>query len=60
MARLVKRLEAFGSRAADASVLTVINSNLEITQSEIGKSPSIARANMAPLTTRHSDRKLVG
>jgi len=45
VARLAKRLEAFGSRAADASVLTVINSNLEITQSEIWKSPSIARAN---------------
>lgn len=52
MADLEERLTSVGLRITEASVLLVIETNPDITQSEIGRVLSIQRANMAPLTTQ--------
>ena len=59
MARLARRFAALDLRAAEASVLMVIDANPNITQSEIGRLLDIASANMAPLVSRLADRELV-
>ena len=59
MARLARRFAALDLRAAEASVLMVIDANPNITQSEIGRMLDIASANMAPLVSRLADRDLI-
>lgn len=59
MLKLAKRMQTLELRPAEASVLMVISANPGITQSKIGELLNIARANMTPLTTQLSKRKLV-
>lgn len=59
MARLAKRFAKLDLRPTDASVLMVIDSNPNITQSEIGRMLDIASANLAPLVSRLADRGLL-
>lgn len=49
MTDLTESLAPLGLKPADASVLFVIASNSGITQSEVGRTLGILRANMAPL-----------
>jgi DNA-binding MarR family transcriptional regulator len=49
MADLTEALSSLGLKAADASVLFMIEANPGITQSDVGKALGILRANMAPL-----------
>jgi DNA-binding MarR family transcriptional regulator len=58
-AGLLKRLEAFSLRSAEATVLLVIEANPGITQSEIGRLLDIATANMTPLASRLEERELI-
>jgi DNA-binding MarR family transcriptional regulator len=60
MQRFARRLVQLDLRPAEASVLMVIESNPNITQSEIGRMLDIAGANMAPLISRLEKRELVG
>jgi DNA-binding MarR family transcriptional regulator len=60
MQALGRRLSSLDLRPSEASVLMVIDSNPDITQSEIGRMLEIAGANMAPLIARLEKRKLVG
>jgi DNA-binding MarR family transcriptional regulator len=46
-------------RVIEASVLLVIQANPDITQSEIGRTLGIQRANMVPLTTQLERRGLI-
>jgi DNA-binding MarR family transcriptional regulator len=59
MAKLARRFAKLDLRPTDAAVLMVIDSNPNITQSEIGRMLDIASANMAPLVSRLADRDLV-
>jgi DNA-binding MarR family transcriptional regulator len=59
MQKLASRLTQLELRPTEASVLMVIESNLNITQSEIGRMLDIAGANMAPLVSRLEKRELV-
>src|SRR5580704_1942134 len=59
MARLAKRLKTLHLNPTDATVLIVIDSNPNAKQSEIGRLLDIARANMAPLSSRIAARKLI-
>jgi DNA-binding MarR family transcriptional regulator len=59
MARLARRFAALDLRAAEATVLMVIDANPNIRQSEIGRMLDIASANMAPLVSRLADRELI-
>jgi DNA-binding MarR family transcriptional regulator len=59
MARLARRFAVLDLRAAEASVLMVIDANPNVRQSEIGRLLDIASANMAPLVSRLADRELV-
>lgn len=46
------RLKKFGVRATEASILTLIAANENITQSDIGEKLAIKRANMTPIIAR--------
>ncbi len=46
-------------RVTETSILLVIDANPDITQSEIGRSLAIQRANMVPLTALLTRRKLI-
>jgi len=59
MAGLAKRLEPLELTPTEASVLTLIASNLGVTQSEIGRMLGIVSANMTPLVARLDQRGLV-
>ena len=59
MQKLARRLSQLDLRPTEASVLMVIDSNPNITQSEIGRMLDIAGANMAPLVSRLEKRALV-
>ena len=59
MARLAKHLKALHLNPTEATVLNVIDSNPNSTQSEIGRMLEIARANMAPLISRLAERGLI-
>lgn len=49
MADLGSRLQAIGLRPVEASILTLIDANPGCTQSDLGRSLGIQRANMVPL-----------
>jgi DNA-binding MarR family transcriptional regulator len=59
MQKLARRLSQLDLRPTEASVLMVIESNPNISQSEIGRMLEIAGANMAPLVSRLEKRELV-
>jgi DNA-binding MarR family transcriptional regulator len=59
MQRLARGLRPLDLRPAEASVLMVIESNPNISQSEIGRMLDIAGANMAPLVSRLEKRELL-
>ena len=59
MQKLARALSQLDLRPTEASVLLVIESNPNITQSEIGRMLDIAGANMAPLISRLEKRQLV-
>ena len=59
MQSLARGLRPLDLRPAEASVLMVIESNPNISQSEIGRMLDIAGANMAPLVGRLEKRELV-
>jgi DNA-binding MarR family transcriptional regulator len=59
MQKLAHRLAALELRPSEAGVLLVIETNPNITQSEIGRMLDIAGANMAPLVGRLAERELV-
>jgi DNA-binding MarR family transcriptional regulator len=59
MARLAKRLNAFGLSPAEATVLRVIEVNPSAKQADIGRLLDIARANMAPIVSRLARRELI-
>lgn len=59
MQQLARGLRRLDLRPAEASVLMVIESNPNISQSEIGRMLDIAGANMAPLVSRLEKRELV-
>lgn len=56
---LTPRLAELDLRLTEASILTVIRANPNITQSEIGKLLSIASANVAPIIGRLDERGLL-
>ena len=59
MAKLSRELSSVTLRPSEATVLLVIESNPEITQSEIGQALDIAGANMAPLVGRLAERGVI-
>ncbi|MGC3980845.1 MAG: MarR family winged helix-turn-helix transcriptional regulator [Steroidobacteraceae bacterium] len=59
MADLAERLTALELRPTESSVLLIIDANLNVTQSEIGRMLEIASANMAPLISRLEARDLI-
>src|SRR5581483_2133132 len=59
MAKLSRELTPLKLRPSEATVLLVIESNPDITQSEIGQALDIAGANMAPLVGRLAERELI-
>jgi DNA-binding MarR family transcriptional regulator len=59
MQKLARGLSRLDLRPTEASVLIVIDSNPNITQSEIGRMLEIAGANMAPLVGRLEKRELI-
>jgi DNA-binding MarR family transcriptional regulator len=59
MTDLTQALSPLDLRPADASVLFVIAANPGTTQSEVGKTLGILRANMAPLTGALLKRELI-
>jgi DNA-binding MarR family transcriptional regulator len=59
MQKLARGLSRLDLRPTEASVLIVIDSNPNISQSEIGRMLEIARANMAPLVGRLEERELI-
>jgi DNA-binding MarR family transcriptional regulator len=59
MAKLSRELSSIKLRPSEATVLLVIESNPEITQSEIGQALDIAGANMAPLVGRLAEREVI-
>jgi DNA-binding MarR family transcriptional regulator len=58
-AELGAQLAPIGLRSAEVSVLLLIEANPGITQSELGRTLEIQRANMTPLVGRLSVRGLV-
>lgn len=56
MADLTARLATLGLRPTEATVLMLIDDHPGITQSSIGRTLQIKRANMAPLAARLSDQ----
>ena len=60
MHKFTRQLAPLDLRPTEASVLIVIDSNPNITQSEIGRMLEIAGANMAPLISRLEKRELIG
>ena len=60
MQKFARQLSPLDLRPTEASVLLVIDSNPNITQSEIGRMLEIAGANMAPLISRLEKRELIG
>ncbi|HUM09075.1 MAG TPA: MarR family transcriptional regulator [Acidocella sp.] len=59
LADLAESLAGVGLRVTEVSVLLVIETNPDITQSEIGRVLGIQRANMVPLTTQLERRELI-
>lgn len=59
MTELAGRLETLNLRIVEASVLVLIKANPAITQTEIGRSLGIQRANMVPLIAGLMERGLV-
>jgi DNA-binding MarR family transcriptional regulator len=59
MESLARRLAVLGLRPSEATVISVIDANQNITQSEIGRILNIARANMTPLVARLATLKYV-
>ena len=59
MADLSKALEPLGLRTVEASILILIGANGGITQTALGRSLDIQRANMVPLTAGLMARGLV-
>jgi DNA-binding MarR family transcriptional regulator len=59
MTDLTESLASLGLKPADASVLFVIGSNSGLTQSDIGRTLGILRANMTPLMAALVKRRLV-
>ena len=59
MQKLARGLSRLDLRPTEASVLIVIDSNPNISQSEIGRMLEIAGANMAPLVGRLEERELI-
>jgi len=59
MTDLATRLQALHLRIVEASVLVLIKANPAITQTEIGRSLGIQRANMVPLIAGLMERGLV-
>jgi DNA-binding MarR family transcriptional regulator len=59
MADLAAELAPLGLRPAEASILFVIAANPGITQSGVGRTLGVARANMTPLIAGLAKRKLV-
>jgi DNA-binding MarR family transcriptional regulator len=60
MARLARRLRTLQLSPTEATVLTVIDANPNVKQSEIGRLLGIVSANMAPLISRLAKRDLIG
>jgi DNA-binding MarR family transcriptional regulator len=59
MASLARRLKSLQLSPTEATVLTVIEANPNVKQSEIGRLLDIASANMAPLISRLAKRDLI-
>jgi DNA-binding MarR family transcriptional regulator len=59
MADFGQALAPLGLKAADASILFMIEANPAITQSDVGKALGILRANMAPLIANLLSRGLI-
>jgi DNA-binding MarR family transcriptional regulator len=59
LAELGKRLHPAGLRHTEVTVLMLVEANPGITQSEIGRTLDIQRANMAPLIGRLDDMGLL-
>ncbi|MEN9717453.1 MAG: hypothetical protein RIQ99_331 [Pseudomonadota bacterium] len=59
LAHLGKRLEPLGVKVTEASILTLIGRNPDISQAECGRLLSIQRANLNPIIRNLRDRKLV-
>jgi DNA-binding MarR family transcriptional regulator len=59
MADFTKALAPLGLKAADASILFMIEAHPGITQSDVGKALGILRANMAPLIANLLRRGLI-
>lgn len=59
MARLARRLKPLHLSPTEATVLTVIDANPNVKQSEMGRLLDIASANMAPLISRLATRDLI-
>jgi len=57
--QLEKRLEPLGLRTIEASILTLVHHNPEISQAECGRQLSIQRANLNPIMRRLIERGLV-
>jgi DNA-binding MarR family transcriptional regulator len=53
------RLSSLGLTATEASILILINANAHATQSDVGRTLGIKRANMTPLTARLVERTLI-
>jgi DNA-binding MarR family transcriptional regulator len=53
------RLSTLGLTATEASILILVDANAQATQSDIGRTLGIKRANMTPLTARLVDRALI-
>ena len=59
LAQLGKHLEPFGLGIGEASILTLIHFNPDISQAECGRALSIQRTNLNPVMHRLIDRGLV-
>jgi DNA-binding MarR family transcriptional regulator len=53
------RLSSLGLTATEASILILVDANAQATQSDVGRTLGIKRANMTPLTARLVDRALM-
>jgi DNA-binding MarR family transcriptional regulator len=60
MAEFSERLNPLGVSSTEASVILMIQANAGVTQSELGRSLGIKRANIAPMIARLDDRGYVG
>ncbi|HUO21680.1 MAG TPA: MarR family transcriptional regulator [Caulobacteraceae bacterium] len=59
LAQLEKRLEPLGLGATEASILTLVHHNPDISQAECGRLLSIQRPNLNPIIRRLIERELV-